>query len=368
MLAGIAVASRRAAPRPNRVRFRISALLLFSLAAAGVGPSCADAQPPQSVAAKEKPMLVDPGQSFVGPLAKLTDHEAALAESLKKDVQKLAGDIGERSVPNYAKLVEAAAFLEKSLQDDGYQVGRQIYEVKGRSCANLEVEIQGTKAPSEIVVIGAHYDSLVGTVGANDNGSGVAGMLALARAWAGKPTARTLRFVAFANEEPPYFQEAEMGSLHYAQRCKQRGENIVAMLSLETIGYYSDAPNSQHYPPPLGYLYPSTGNFIGFIADRTSEPLVRQVIASFRKHAAFPSQWGAMPTYLPGVGWSDHWSFWQQGYPGVMVTDTALYRYPHYHLPSDTPDKIDYPCLARVVAGLEQVVADLTAVPEPAGK
>jgi peptidase M28-like protein len=296
---------------------------------------------------KEPP--VDPGQSFKGPLAELTAHETSLAAALRKDVERLAGDIGERSMNRYAKLIEAAAFIEKSLGDDGFKVERQTYEVRGRKCANLEVEIKGTKAPTEIFVVGAHYDSA----------PGVAALLALGRAVGGKPTGRTLRLVAFTNEEPPYFQEPGMGSLHYAKRCKERKENIVGMISVETIGYYTDAPDSQHYPPPLGMIYPSTGNFIAFVASPQSDSLVRDAAASFRRHAKFPSQWGTAPAFVPGVGWSDHWSFWEQGYQAIMITDTALFRYPHYHKATDTPDKLDYPRMARVVAGIEEMVGDL---------
>lgn len=316
--------------------------------------------PPAAAAGDKKSAVVDPGQSYTGPLAELTEHERELASALKRDVEKLAGEIGERRVPKLQSLIAAATFIEKSLQADGFQVGRQTYEVKGRTCANLEVEIAGTKSPGEIIVVGAHYDCAAGAPGANDNGSGVAALLALGRAFAKKPTERTLRLVAFANEEPPYFQEPEMGSLHYARRCKERKENIVGMLSLETMGYFSDAADSQRYPPPLAALYPSTGNFIAFVANPKSDALVREAAASFRKHAKFPSQWGIAPAVIPGVGWSDHWAFWQQGYQGIMITDTALFRYPHYHRPTDTPDKLDYPRLARVVAGLEGVVVDLT--------
>ncbi len=323
-----------------------------------------DVQPP----APQPPPMIGPGVSHRGALPQITEYEIKLADAMRRDVAKLAVEIGDRSLANYKKLLEAAAFIERSLTGAGYQVGRQIYEVKGRDTVNLDAEIRGSTAPKEIVLIGAHYDSVAGTTGADDNASGTAGLLALARAFAGKHLDRTLRFVAFTNEEPPYFQEEEMGSLHYARRCKERGEQITAMLSLETIGYYSDADESQHYPPPLGLLYPSTGDFIAFIGNRGSERLTRQVTATFRKHAKFPSQWGAMPEEWPGVGWSDHWSFWQQGYPGVMVTDTALYRNPHYHLRSDTPEKLDYQRMARVVAGLEQVLIELATVRTGSGQ
>jgi Zn-dependent M28 family amino/carboxypeptidase len=148
-----------------------------------------------------------------------------------------------------------------------------------------------------------------------------------------------------------------MGSWIHARGCRRREENIVAMLSLETIGYYSDAPGSQHYPPPLGSFYPSEGNFIGFVGDWASRQLVIDVIAAFRRLVAFPSEGAALPANVPGVGWSDHWAFWQEGFPALMVTDTAPFRYPHYHTPDDTADKLDYDRMARVVAGLADVLA-----------
>jgi Zn-dependent M28 family amino/carboxypeptidase len=173
-----------------------------------------------------------------------------------------------------------------------------------------------------------------------------------------------VRFVAFVNEEPPFFTSGEMGSRVYARACRARNDDIVAMLSLETIGYYSDAPRSQAYPAPFGLLYPDTGNFVTFVANYRSRPLLHQVMSAFRANAQFPSEGAAAPEWIPGVGWSDHWSFWKEGYPGVMVTDTALFRYPHYHTSQDTPEKLDYPRMARVFSGLQQV---MRALAESAG-
>jgi hypothetical protein len=228
----------------------------------------------------------------------------------------------------------------------------------GRTCHNIEAEIRGARP--EIVVIGAHYDSVFGSPGANDNGSGVAALLALARRFAGKPTGQTLRFVAFANEEPPYFQTEQMGSLVYARQCKARGDQISAMISLETMGYFSDAPGSQTYPS-LGIrpFYPSTGNFIGFVGNIRSRALLHRAILLFRQQAKLPSEGGALPSFLPGVGWSDQWAFWQCGYPAFMITDTAPFRYPHYHEATDTPDKLDYDRFALVVSGVEKMIAEL---------
>jgi Zn-dependent M28 family amino/carboxypeptidase len=200
---------------------------------------------------------------------------------------------------------------------------------------------------------------VLGSPGANDNGSGVAALLTLARLWANSEPVRTLRFVAFVNEEPPFFQKDEMGSAVYARHCRAQGDQIEAMLSLETIGYYSSAKGSQKYPFPVGLFYPSEGDFIGFVSNAQNARLVRQCIAAFRQHTAFPSQGGALPGFLPGVGWSDHWAFWQQGFPALMITDTAPFRYPFYHEASDTPDKLDYERIARVLTGLNHVLEDL---------
>jgi len=188
----------------------------------------------------------------------------------------------------------------------------------------------------------------------------VAAMLALARRFAGRKAEHSLRFVAFVNEEPPYFLSDEMGSFIYAGRCKARGDRISAMISLETIGYFSDAPNSQTYPAPgLGIFYPKVGNFIGFVSDVHSRALLRRAIALFRKHAKIPSEGAALPAFIPGVSWSDQRSFWRNGYSGIMVTDTAPFRYPHYHSSSDTPDKLDYDRFTLVVSGMEKVIEGL---------
>jgi len=306
-------------------------------------------------------MIRMPGRSFRGVPPPLTSAELTLREELRADVQEIAGTIGERNVEHYQELVTAADYLARSFAEAGLHPRREGYEVTGKLCENLEAEIAG-QGP-EIVVIGAHYDSVLGSPGANDNGSGVAALLALARRFAGKPSARTLRFVAFANEEPGYFQTEQMGSWVYAHRCQERGDRIAAMISLETIGYFSDAPGSQKYPMAgLHLLYPSAGNFIGFVGNFSSRALVRRALGAFRTQATLPSEGAALPANVPGIGWSDHWAFWQHGYAAIMVTDTAPFRYPHYHARSDTPEKLDYDSMARVVQGLQNVISDLAGV------
>jgi Zn-dependent M28 family amino/carboxypeptidase len=298
-----------------------------------------------------------PGKSFSGPLPPVTAAQQSLAEELRRDVTHLAGEIGHRDTEHPEALARAAEFIEGEFRTAGLEPRRQGYEADGQTVFNLDAEVKGRS--DEVVVVGAHYDSVRGAPGANDNGSGVAAVLALARRTGRERPKRTLRFVAFVNEEPPYFQTEKMGSLVYARACKARGERVTAMISVETIGCYSDEKGSQHYPVPLNMFYPSVGNFVAFVGDSGSAELVKRVVGTFRQRVAFPSEGAAVPGFLEGVGWSDHWSFWQCGYPGVMVTDTAPFRYAWYHTVGDTPDKLDYERTARVVEGLEIVVRDL---------
>ena len=300
-----------------------------------------------------------PGRSHAGALPPLTRSEAQLRDRLERHVRVLADEIGERHLGRRPALEQAARYIETCLRDLGYEVTRQDYDAGGQTARNLEAELRGRARPSEIIIAGAHYDSVPGCPAANDNGSAVAALIELARSFAGRSQARTLRFVAFANEEPPYFQTELMGSRVYARRCRARAEDVRGMISLETIGCYSDEPGSQHYPFPLGLLYPDRGNFIAFVGNCASRGLVRRAIGSFRRHTPFPSEGIAAPAILPGIGWSDHWSFWREGYRALMVTDTAPFRYAHYHTPQDTPEKLDYDRTARVVAGMARVFEDL---------
>lgn len=304
-------------------------------------------------------MLRMPGRSFSGPLPALTEEEREVRARLERHVRVLAGEIGERNLWRARALQAAAGYVERVLRDLGAPVAWQEFRVREIAARNLEIELRGQRAPEEIVLAGAHYDSVYGSPGANDNATGTAAVLELARLLKPLALPRTVRAVAFVNEEPPFFQTEEMGSRLYARRSRARGEKIVAMLSLETMGYYSDVAGSQRYPLPFALFYPSTADFIGFVGNLRSRDLVRRTIGVFRRHVAFPSEGVAAPGWIIGIGWSDHWSFWKEGYSAVMVTDTALFRYPHYHTAEDTPDKIDYDRLARVVVGLGKMLAEL---------
>jgi Zn-dependent M28 family amino/carboxypeptidase len=295
-------------------------------------------------------MIAVPAESFHGQLAPLAADENALRDRLKKHVTAVAS--AEHNTRTPERLEAAARYIEAELRALGYAVRAQPFDSGEGMVRNLEAAIAGRGAVS--LVIGAHYDSVMGATGANDNGSGVAALLELARLLQGWQPRHTLRLAFFVNEEPPWFQSKAMGSRVYADELLARGEGVAAMFSLETIGYYSERPGSQHYPFPLGFFYPDRGNFLALVANLASRPLLHQAIAAFRAEARFPSEGVAAPALIPGVDWSDQWSFWRHGVPALMLTDTAPYRYPHYHLPSDTPDKVDYDRLARVVAGLER--------------
>jgi len=304
-----------------------------------------------------------PGRSYAGPLAPLSPEEGSLRDRLRAHVVMLASTIGPRSTMVPAGLQRATTYVAEALAVGAEPVVRETFVADGIACHNLVLDLPGRTHPREIVVIGAHYDAVLDRPGANDNGSGTAAILELARVFVSTPRHRTLRFVAFTNEEPRHFQTTTMGSLVHARRSRARGDDVVAMLSLETIGYYDTRPNTQHYPFPLSIAYPDRGDFIAFVGSTEMAPLVRLSVAAFRAHTAFPSEGTALSAKTPGIGWSDHWSFWQTGYPAIMVTDSAPYRDPNYHTMRDTPDTLDYHRMTRVVLGLVAVVHALDEAP-----
>lgn len=292
-------------------------------------------------------------------LADLAEREKAYRSELEKDVRFLA-KLGERNADKKWELADAADWIFSELEAAGYTPRREGYEVDGVAAQNFEASVRGEGDAQEIVVVGAHYDTAKGSPGADDNASGVAAVMALARRFRTATPARAIRFVFFTNEEPPYFQTENMGSVVYARGVSERKERVVAMLSVESIGYYSDAANSQKFPAGLGKDFPSIGNFIAVVGDGSSADLVTRVTQTLGSWSSIPAQGAALDAKLPGVGWSDHWAFWQIQVPAVMITDTAVFRNPNYHKPSDLPDTLDFPRMARVVAGLESVIADLT--------
>ena len=301
-----------------------------------------------------------PGRSHSGPLPPLTDEERALAGVLRRHIETIAAR--EHNIHRHEELERAARYIEAALASYGYSIGRQEFVVDHNPVRNIDVVIEPRAdiTDPEVIVVGAHYDSASGTPGANDNGSGVAAVIELARLLRDRAGAgtRRIRLVLFVNEEQPYSKTEDMGSLHYARALRQRNERVVAMYSLETIGYYSSEPGSQRYPTPFNLIFPGRGDFVAFVGTPYARALVWETIRSFRSHTAFPSIGGVAPNRVPGIDWSDHWAFEQVGFPALMVTDTAPFRYPHYHRFTDTPDKVDMESLARVVKGMERVIHD----------
>jgi len=306
-------------------------------------------------------MTVTPGERHRGPLPPLDPAGLRLAEILKAHVRAVASE--EHNVDRPEALERSARYIETTLSALGYAVDRDEFETEGVKVRNLEVSRAGHGPSKRLIVVGAHYDSRAGAVGANDNGSGVAALLELARFL---KTVRLadgveVQLVFYVNEELPWSYTEHMGSFVHAKGLARDGREVAAMLSLETIGWYSDAPTTQRYPFPLSLFYPSEGNFIAFVANLNSRSLMHRVIAAFRSSVTFPAEGAALPESTPKVSSSDHWSYWQFGWPALMVTDTAPFRYPHYHTLQDTPDKLDYDRFARVVTGLEGVLRELIA-------
>ena len=284
---------------------------------------------------------------------------------VRRHVDMLAGVIGERNVYRHGALEAAARYIEDEFRSAGYAPAAQAFATYTKPVRNIEVEIVGTRRPERIWVLGGHYDSVEGSPGADDNATAVAGVLEAARLLAGTRPRDTVRFVAFVNEEPPFYKGPQMGSVVYAKRCRERGERIEGMVNLEMIGCFSDEPGSQRYPYPLDrgawrWLLPRRGNFIAFCGNTPSFWFTRRCNRLFRKAVRFPTKWVAAPERLGELGMSDHWSFWQEGYRAVMVTDTAFFRNERYHTRRDTPETIDYPRMARVVRGIAGMMRRLT--------
>jgi len=282
-----------------------------------------------------------------------------LTDRLRAHVYRLAAEIGERNIFIPDALHAAEDYIRQAWEAQHYEIVAQEYTVKGVRSANLEVTRKGTDQGPSILLIGAHYDSVIGAPGANDNGSGVACLLELSRMFCAVDPRRSVRFVAFVNEEPPFFFSGQQGSQHYARAARDRGDDIRLMIALETIGYYRDEPGSQSYPPLFRYFYPDRANFISLVSNFRSRRVMRRLAKAFRRSSEFPLEHVATFATVPGVAWSDHRSFWHHGYRALMVTDTAFYRYPYYHTAEDTAEKLDYERLAILTEGLFGAIRQL---------
>lgn len=301
-----------------------------------------------------------PGRTMQGDLPPLSEVQERLRDKLARHVYVLSEEIGERNSENMPALQRAADYIADQFRSFGYVPA--IREFGEKRYRNISVELHGGEKQDEVIVIGAHYDTVWLTPGADDNASGVAGLLEIARALAGNRFERTLRLVAFCNEEEPFYGTDEMGSQISAQRSRARGEKIVAMFSLEMIGYYSNERGSQRYPDVIRHLYPERANFIAFVANLESRKMLHQAIARFRKERVFPSEGMVAPEWLvPDIRRSDNASYWKYNYPAAMITDTSNYRNHRYHGVGDVYESLDYTSMARVVTGLIGMAAGMAA-------
>ena len=301
-----------------------------------------------------------PGTSAPWPTAALTDDERQLADRLKSHIISIASE--PHNVRHPEALERSAVAVEAAFREIGLEPQRQEFEADGVKVRNIWVTIEPRDAAAQpaALVIGAHYDSDGIAPGANDNASGTASILELARMLKDfKPQRTRIYLVAFVNEESPYWQTANHGALRFADLLLGRGEHVRGMISLETLGWFSNKPGSQKYPSPFNLIYPDVGNFVALVAMPGSRTFLHEVIAAYRAHASMPTIGGVAPSFIPGIAWSDHAPFADRGVPALMMTDTAPFRYPHYHRATDTPDKVDVGMLARITKSLELTLRDI---------
>ena len=268
----------------------------------------------------------------------------------------LAGILGERHYRRPSALDAAAAYVSRELAAVGYAVDEQPFDAAGVTVRNLEAAHPSAADELPGLIVGTHYDTAPGTPGADDNASAVAALIEVARLLRPARPRRPLRFVAFANEEPPFLGTTLMGSAVHARRCRARGETLIGMICLESLGYYAPAPGGQRWPDaipkPIRRLLGDRGDFLAMVSNLASRRLLRRLRRGFRRSSDLPLRAHALPGWIPAIHLSDHASYWRAGYRAVMATDTAFYRNPHYHRPGDVPATLDYPRLAAAVRGL----------------
>ena len=280
--------------------------------------------------------------------------------NLERHIAVLSKDIGERNLILYQTLERAVNYIKDEFKDYGYQPEEHIYYLENKPFKNIIATKKGKNLSRKIIIVCAHYDSVIGSPGADDNASGVAGLLELSRILFKDNLDKTVKLIAFTNEEPPLYLSSSMGSFRYVREAKKRGEDIEGALCLESIGFYSDNNKSQNYPFGLSPFYPDKANFIAMVSNLASGGLLKRIIKEFKRVSAFPVEYLSAPEILaPAIGFSDNWSFWRFGYKAVMITDTAFYRNPYYHTSQDTLEKLNYKYMAEVITGLDRVLLNL---------
>ena len=299
------------------------------------------------------------------------DPVSRTQDRLYEDVRTLSEGYAQRNARNRGVLNDAGVWVGMRLGQAGYEVNLEYADENNAERGfNVIAEMRGTTRPEEIIVVGAHYDAEVNTPGADDNASGVAAMLELARRFDGQPLDRTIRWVGYTNEENSNSAGGLMGSFVSARNAQNRGEQVVAMMSLEMLGYYDETPGSQRYPfdqsmaACLGMELPDTGDFIGVVGRFEDRDLIDTIAASMRSSERANVVAAALPAVVSAIWRSDHGNYWLAGYNAVMITDTSEFRTPHYHKQSDTIDTLNFDRMAGVVDALEVAIRDLGTLRE----
>lgn len=280
------------------------------------------------------------------------------SEKLRIHVEKISNEFYPRSQANLVNLNKTADYIKSEFEKSGGKVSEQNYRVEGREFRNI-ISLFGNEM-NERIIIGAHYDSCGDTVGADDNASGVAGLIELANLLGKEDLPIQTELIAYTLEEPPFFATTGMGSHVHAKSLKENEVKVRLMISLEMIGYFSDEPNSQEFPVSiLKLLYPTKGNFISIVGNFTNILTVRNIKSAMQSTSDLLVYSTNVPTLIPGVDFSDHRNYWIFGYEAIMITDTAFYRNKNYHTTADTPEKLDYVRMAKVVEGVYKYIKTL---------
>jgi Zn-dependent M28 family amino/carboxypeptidase len=282
-----------------------------------------------------------------------------IRQRLRQHLQYLSVSLGERCIFRPQNLKAAEDYVAREFESLGYPVRRQAFICERVEVANV---IVGHPDPRGYYLLGAHYDTVAETPGADDNASGVAVLLEVARLTRGAPTPKPWAFVGFTTEEPPVYFTPYMGSRVYAKEARKNRENLLGMLCLESVGYFVQEPNSQQIPLALKFLgYSTTGNYLGLVANWHSRPLLQKLEKALQAGSSLPVSSLAVPlggSFIPETRLSDHANFWDEGYQAVMLTDTAFLRNPNYHTPSDTIDTLNLDAMVDLTLGLAHFVRE----------
>lgn len=299
---------------------------------------------------------------YVGPFQALTPAERVIEPHLRENLEFFTLQIGARSLNRAGTLDKAAEEIEHRLRRMGYDPKAQEFTASGRAVHNIIVDHPTSRKSGKVVLVGTHYDSYRSSPGAHANGTAVVALLEIARIMKGKSVPFRLRFAFLVNGEQPYQGTRDSGAVNYAQFAEREGENISFALLIDSLGYFSDEPGSQHFPFPMSMGYPGEANFLTAFGAVDERETVRRFTEAWNRTCKFPLESGSLPFWFPGVPTGDHAAFSSQDIPALLLSDTGTYRHKDSGTRYDLHTRIDYPRLARVVKGIADVIPSLAGV------